>query len=194
MADGSGWKFDLKQCAVYWAVVAANEGSRAPRADELGDVLQFMRVLWAVVHALQSTSKRMEQLVGVTGPQRLVLRVVGLFPGISAGEVARLLHVHPSTLTGVLHRLGKQGLLARETPEGDRRRAVLRLTRAGARVNARRRGTVEAAIGKVLHTLSARERATTQRALTRLAKAMGKPWAGDTAGAGGCRLARHCPD
>ena len=49
--------------------------------------------------------KRMEQRSGVTGPQRLVLRVVGLFPGISAGALARLLHVHPSTLTGVLHRL-----------------------------------------------------------------------------------------
>jgi DNA-binding MarR family transcriptional regulator len=40
--------------------------------------------------------------VGVTGPQRLVLRVVGLFPGMSAGELATVLRVHPSTLTGVL--------------------------------------------------------------------------------------------
>jgi MarR family transcriptional regulator, organic hydroperoxide resistance regulator len=156
-------------------VAARNEGDKAPRLDELGEVLQFMRELWAVVHALQSASKRMEQHLGVTGPQRLALRVVGLFPGISAGDLARLLHVHPSTLTGVLHRLGEAGLLARETPKGDRRRAVLRLTRAGARVNARRRGTVEAAISATLGTLSARERATTRRALSSLAEAMGKP-------------------
>jgi DNA-binding MarR family transcriptional regulator len=117
----------------------------------------------------------MEQQIGVTGPQRLVLRVVGLFPGISAGALAHLLHVHPSTLTGVLHRLGKQGLLARERSDPDRRRAVLRLTPAGSRVNARRRGTVEAAVRKALRTLSAGERATTQHALTSLAEAMGQP-------------------
>lgn len=146
-----------------------------PRIDDLSDVLQFMRVLWAVVHTLQSRSKRMEQQLGVTGPQRLALRVVGLFPGISAGDLAHLLHVHPSTLTGILHRLGKQGLLARETPEGDRRRAVLRLTRRGARLNARRSGTVESAVSKTLRSLSARERATTQKALTLLADVMARP-------------------
>ena len=144
-----------------------------PRIDELGDVLQFMRVLWAVVHALQRTSKGMEQRTGVTGPQRLVLRVVGLFPGVSAGALARLLHIHPSTLTGVLSRLGTQGLLDREASAGDRRRAVLRLTAAGKRVNARRGGTVEAAVERSLRQLSARDRAVTERALGLLAAELG---------------------
>ena len=132
-----------------------------------------MRVLWAVVHALQRTSKRMEQRSGVTGPQRLVLRVVGLFPGISAGALARLLHVHPSTLTGVLHRLGTQGLLTRAASAGDRRRAVLRLTPAGKRVNARRGGTVEAAVERSLRQLGTRDRAATERALAVLASELG---------------------
>jgi DNA-binding MarR family transcriptional regulator len=64
-----------------------------------------MQLLWAVVHELEITSKRMTGEIGVTGPQRLVLRVVGLFPGLSAGELATILHLHPSTLTGVLQRL-----------------------------------------------------------------------------------------
>src|SRR5206468_4578402 len=64
----------------------------------LGAVLDFMRLLWAVDHALQSASKRMEATFGVTGPQRLVVRIVGRFPGIAAGRVAQILHVHPSTL------------------------------------------------------------------------------------------------
>ena len=132
-----------------------------PRVDELDDVLQFMRELWAVVHALQRTSKRMEQRSGVTGPQRLVLRVVGLFPGSRPVRSRALLHVHPSTLTGILRRLGTQGLLTREASAGDRRRAVLRLTAAGRRVNARRAGTVEAAVGRLLRKLGARERVVT---------------------------------
>lgn len=67
-------------------------------STRLPDVLQFMQLLWAVVHGLERTSKRMILDVGVTGPQRLVLRVVGLYPGVSAGELATILHVHPSTL------------------------------------------------------------------------------------------------
>ena len=135
------------------------------RADDLDDVLQFMRVLWALVHALQRSSKRMFLAVGVTGPQRLVIRAVGLFPGVSPGELACLLHVHPSTLTGVLRRLVDQRLLER-TPHGeDRRAAVLRLTTAGVRVNARRRGTVEQAVRDVLGTLSAGDRKVTAGAL-----------------------------
>ena len=80
---------------------------------ELDAGLLFMRALWVAVHALQKTSKRMNVRLGVTGPQRLVLRVVGLAPGISAGGLAKVLHLHPSTLTGVLKRLETQGLVSR---------------------------------------------------------------------------------
>jgi DNA-binding MarR family transcriptional regulator len=142
------------------------------RTDDLGDVLQFMRVLWALVHALQRTSKRMERGMGVTGPQRLVIRAVGLFPGVTPGELAQLLHVHPSTLTGVLRKLVDQQWLERAPHGDDRRAAVLRLTPAGARVNARRKGTVEHAVRNVLGTLSARDQAAATRALARITAAL----------------------
>jgi DNA-binding MarR family transcriptional regulator len=136
---------------------------------DLPNVLQFMQLLWAVVHGLERNSKRMTGDIGVTGPQRLVLRVVGLFPGMSAGDLAAVLHVHPSTLTGVLQRLAEQRLLARSDDPGDRRRAVLHLTKRGARVNAARKGTVEAAIAKALEGITDRDRTATRRVLERLA-------------------------
>lgn len=139
-------------------------------ADEtLPDVLQFMRLLWAVVHGLARTSKRMRGAMGVTGPQRLVLRVAGLFPGLSAGDLALVLHVHPSTLTGVIQRLVTQRLLERADDPRDRRRAVLRLTTRGARANALRRDTVESAVADALVGVTMRERAATKRVLERLA-------------------------
>ena len=64
-----------------------------------------MRALWAVDHALRSASKRMKNRVGLTGPQRLAVRIVGRFPNATAGEITKVLHVHPSTLTGILARL-----------------------------------------------------------------------------------------
>ncbi len=135
----------------------------------LPDSLQFMRLLWAVAHGLDRTSKMMSRHIGVTGPQRLVLRVVGLLPGISAGDLADLLHVHPSTLTGVLQRLVDQRLLSRVRHRSDRRRAVLHLTAQGGRVNAAAKTTVEAAVSRVLRNTTDPQRAACRHVLDLLA-------------------------
>ena len=89
----------------------ARMSARAQKSTELidgnkalGPVLEFMRTLWALDHALQSASKRMESRLRVTAPQRLVVRIVGRYPGVSAGELSEILHLHPSTLTGILGR------------------------------------------------------------------------------------------
>ncbi len=121
---------------------------------QLGPVLEFLRALWALDHALQSASKRMESRLGVTGPQRFVIRMIGRFPGISAGEVSSLLHVHPSTLTGVLKRLEQRGLVVRRADPADARRALLELSAKGRRVDAIRSGTVEGAARKALARLT----------------------------------------
>lgn len=133
--------------------------------ESLSDSLKFMRALWAVAHGLDRTSKLMARQIGVTGPQRLVLRVVGLLPGISAGELASLLHVHKSTLTGVLKRLEDQRLISRSSAESDRRRAVLHLTAKGARVNAAAKVTVEAAVSRVLTKTTDHQRAVCRQVL-----------------------------
>jgi DNA-binding MarR family transcriptional regulator len=145
----------------------------AVRRHRLPDVLQFMQLLWAVVHGLQQTSKRMRRRIGVTGPQRLVLRVVGLFPGVSAGDLATILHVHPSTLTGVIQRMVTQGLLVRADDPRDRRRAILRLTKRGGRANATRRATVESSVAEALDGVRTQDREAARRVLERLAQHLG---------------------
>jgi DNA-binding MarR family transcriptional regulator len=140
------------------------------RGEEgLPDVLQFMRVLWAVVHGLERRSKRMRRELGITGPQRLALRVLGLRPGITAGELAATLHVHPSTLTGILARLVAAGLVSRTGHPADRRRAVLRLTARGMRANRSSRGTAESATRTALAGVSGPDRQAARRVLDRLA-------------------------
>lgn len=146
------------------------EKSRGP---QLGEVLEFMRLLWAVDHGLQSTSKRMESSLGITGPQRLVLRLVGRFPGITAGNLAQILHVHPSTLTGVLKRLEKRGLLERKSDPLDGRKALFALTEAGRALDIPSTGTVEAAVQRVLSRMSRTRILHTQDVLTALAEELG---------------------
>jgi DNA-binding MarR family transcriptional regulator len=142
---------------------------------DLPDVLQFMQLLWAVAHGLESASKRMTGEIGVTGPQRLALRLVGLFPGLSAGDLAGILRVHPSTLTGVLQRLVAQRLVSRVDDPRDRRRAVLRLTRLGTRANTVTTGTVESAVAEALEGLSVRDRSAARRVLERLTHHLERP-------------------
>jgi len=147
-------------------------------AQRLGRVLEFMRVLWAVDHALQSTSKWMEVRLGVTGPQRLVIRMIGCFPGVSAGALANLLYVHPSTLTGVLRRLTDRGAIRRTADPHDSRRALFWLTTRGARIDRLRSGTVESAITRALASATARNLAAARGMLSRVALELDREVAG----------------
>src|SRR5438105_14344270 len=138
-------------------------------APPVGAVLDFMRLLWAVDHSLQSASKRMESTYGITGPQRLVVRIVGRFPGIAAGRVAEILHVHPSTLTGILKRLEARSVLQRKSDPRDARRALFGLTAKGRKLDSVKTGMVEQAVRRVL-TRDGEKVAAAQEILAALAE------------------------
>jgi DNA-binding MarR family transcriptional regulator len=145
-----------------------SEGDSA-ESMQLGQVLEFMRVLWALDHQLQSASKRMESELGITGPQRLVIRIVGRFPSISAGKVSEILHLHPSTLTGILKRLADRNLVERRSDPRDARRALLHLTARGRALDDRRSGTIEASVRRALGRLRPRSVQTAREVLETLA-------------------------
>ena len=127
---------------------SANVQRDRPRLS--GETLGFMQHMWDLVHALDVRSKRMARTLGVTGPQRLVIRVLGQTPDLIASEIAAMLGMHPSTLTGILSRLEAQGLLVRIADVNDRRRSAFRLTARGAKIDRDRKGTVEAAVRRAL--------------------------------------------
>jgi DNA-binding MarR family transcriptional regulator len=129
-----------------------------------------MRLLWALDHALHRTSKRLKTTLGVTAPQRLVLRFLGRFPGVTAGQLARALHVDPGTLSASVRRLEARGLVERRRDPADTRRVTLGLTRQGRAVDVPRPGTVEAAADSLLADASPRDLAATVRVLDRFAE------------------------
>jgi DNA-binding MarR family transcriptional regulator len=136
--------------------VGMRDRSQAVRPHELLDpVLDFLRLLWRIEHGLQSTSKRMGTSIGITGPQRLVLKIVSQFPGISASEVAHVVRLHPSTLTGVFQRLVDKGLLVRGRDPIDSRRVRLRVSATAKRFTSASRGTVESAVEAALRRVPA---------------------------------------
>ena len=135
----------------------------------LGPALEFMRLLWATDHGLQRRSKRMEVELGVTGMQRVVIRLIGRFPDVTAGRLAELLHVHPSTLTGVLKRVVERGYVRRERDASDARIAHFTLTGEGGAIDGTQAGTIEAAVRRALSRLEADQIETARVVLSALA-------------------------
>ncbi len=151
-----------------------SRGSRPAKAadgevEALGAALDFMRLLWATDHGLQRRSKRMEVELGVTGMQRVVIRLIGRFPTITAGRLAELLHVHPSTLTGVLKRVVERGFVDRERDAADARVSHFTLTSDGGRIDGTQAGTVEAAVRRALSRLKPDQIETARVVLSALA-------------------------
>ena len=110
--------------------------------------------------------------LGITGPQRLVLRIVGHHGRMTAGQLAEVLHIHPSSLTGMLRRLEEADLLRRESDPFDRRRALLGLTRRGQRLNDHRDGTIEAVVAGALAKMSKERVAAAKTVLKAIASAL----------------------
>jgi len=136
----------------------------------LDPILDFMRLLWSVEHGLQRMSKKMENELGITGPQRLVLRVVGQFPGLSASELAHIVRLHPSTITGILQRLVSRGWLERRRDPADTRRVQLRLKPHAVSYTRTTRGTVEREVRLALKAVGAENVASARAVLTAIAE------------------------
>ena len=147
-----------------------------PRAEsqtesyQLDRVLDFMRLLWSVEHGLERISKRMGSELGITGPQRLVLRIIGRFPGISAGDLAHIVRLHPSTLTGILQRLVTRQLIERRSDPADSRRAQLHLKPSAAWFTKNSRLTVEKVVTSTLESSGPSNVRGARRVLTELAQ------------------------
>jgi DNA-binding MarR family transcriptional regulator len=119
----------------------------------LPETLAFMQLLWTVDHGLRSLSKQMHARLGLTGPQRLVLRLVGRFREVAPSELAELLQLDRGTMTGIVERLVDRKLLIRAANSTDRRRYSLRLSAKGRRMDRETSGTVEACVRKTLTSL-----------------------------------------
>jgi DNA-binding MarR family transcriptional regulator len=146
-------------------------GSDAPSGT---DVLGFLRLLWAIDHGLQAHSKQMSRRFGVTGPQRLVIRVLGRYPRLTSGQLAALLHLHASTLTGIVRRLQRKGFVTRRVDPADARRYHLALTPRGRAIDAKRGGTVEAELESALRGLTAAELSAAQSALAAIGRQLAR--------------------
>jgi len=92
---------------------------------------QVLVSLRRIIRAIDLHSKKMERESGLTGPQLLVMRLTGAHGEITSGVIAREVSLSQATVTTILDRLERKGLLKRERSADDKRKVILTLTEAG---------------------------------------------------------------
>ncbi len=138
----------------------------------LGTALEFLERVWRVNHAIQRCSNRMSRDLGITGPQRMVIRCVGRYPGLTAGQLAAILHLDRGTVSAALNRLEDKGLLGRRADPLDGRRVTLGLTAEGRLFDRPTEHTIESAVEQLLRVTTDADREATERVLAALAYAL----------------------
>lgn len=104
-----------------------------------------------------------------------LLSTLAEHPGARPGQLARLLHLRPNTVTTIVNALAAQGMIERVTSAGDRRAVELTVTEAGQTAVHAWQVTNAAVLHLALSTLPARQRrslAAAVPALDALAKAV----------------------
>ena len=138
----------------------------------LNPALSFLQRIWELNHALERLSNQMERRMGITAPQRFIVRCVGKYPGMTAGQLATILHLDRGSVSAALRRLEHQGILKRRRDLRDGRRVILGLTPKGRSLDVSRSGTVESAVVHLLETSSKAEIEATRSVLRRLSAAL----------------------
>jgi MarR family transcriptional regulator, organic hydroperoxide resistance regulator len=136
----------------------------------LGPGTDLLRQLWELNHHLERASRLTETLFGVTGQQRLMIRCIGKYPGLTLGQLATHFHLDPGTVSNAIDRLEEKGLLERRRPLQDRRRVTVGLTAFGRKVDAEVIGVTEGAINELLSSTSVEDIECTRRVLCALSR------------------------
>ncbi len=77
-------------------------------------------------------TKGMAREVGLTGPQLTVLKLLETFQDLSLSSLSERIRAQNSTVTGIIDRMEREGLVGRERSTSDRRVVHIKLTEKGA--------------------------------------------------------------
>jgi DNA-binding MarR family transcriptional regulator len=143
--------------------------SPGPRTREVLDAIR------RIVQALRESSRLAESRVGLSGAQLFVLRTVAELPGLSLNELAVRTRTHQSSVSAVVTRLAREGLVQKRTADGDARRIEIRLSPGGRRRLSRAPRTAQERLVATVDALPGAERACLAVTLEGLVRGMALP-------------------
>jgi DNA-binding MarR family transcriptional regulator len=98
----------------------------------LGVEDQVIAALRRISRAIDLHSRWLLKKYGLTSPQLMAIQAVARLQPVTVGTLARQIHLGPATITGILDRLQRRGLVTRNRGHHDRRSVLVQLTEAGA--------------------------------------------------------------
>jgi MarR family transcriptional regulator, lower aerobic nicotinate degradation pathway regulator len=125
-----------------------------------------------IVQSLRESSREAENRAGLSGAQLFVLRTAAESPGLSVSALAERTRTHQSSVSVVVARLARQGLVERRAAEGDARRAEIWLSPAGLETITNAPGTAQERLVAAVDALPAAERARLASTLEGLVREM----------------------
>ena len=114
-------------------------------------------MLYRALDAVMPRFRRIFNQFGITEQQWRVLRVLVDEPRPALRELSGYTLIPAPSLVGVIDRLEKNGLVARERCSGDRRRVLIRATERGGQVQAELAPLVARAYTELMQSLAPRE-------------------------------------
>jgi len=98
---------------------------------------QIVAAIRRIMRAVDLHSRHLAEQHGLTGPQLATLQAASRLGGASStGALARAVHLSGPTVTGILDRLAKRGLVERARSGNDRRSVTITITPQGEEVMA----------------------------------------------------------
>jgi DNA-binding MarR family transcriptional regulator len=124
--------------------------------------LQYLDILIKlrkVIRSINLESKKIEKQFGVSIPQLLILQYLSGKEDYraTATEIRKFINLNASTVSGVIYRLEKKGLVARVPSPNDRRASYVTLTAKAADLLKNSPTTLQEKISKRLKQLSSNE-------------------------------------
>ncbi len=147
------------------------KGLRKTASTEgIDEILDSLR---RIVRTLRESATDVERELGISSAQLFVLHVLRDSPAESVNELAGRTHTHQSSVSVVVSRLARNGLVARERSATDVRRVRISLTRRGEELLQRSPQPVQGRLVEALEGLSADVVASLSMNLRSVTRAMG---------------------
>lgn len=142
-------------------------GSTSVQRGEVDRIVETILYLYSESRRVTKTQAREH---GLTGPQISALKILEAMGDLSLTELSEKMSARNSTLTGIVDRMERDGLVVRERSQSDRRVVLIRSTEKGQALAASVPVSAMEVFGVALRSLEENDRRELRRILSTLAE------------------------
>ena len=134
--------------------------------------LRILEAFRRIIRAIDLHSRKLATDYRITAPQLVALNVIAEGNPLSTSEIARRMHLSPSTVVGILDRLETKEVIVRQRSTKDRRLVLVELTDAGRQLIADAPSPLQGRLTEALATLPDAEQEVIAAALEKVVSLM----------------------